>query len=100
MNKYLWDIWKESKYRVDFTFIKENKFVHTETVDLLDNFYEAKEYIKETYYNEAFPVTKKEREEAFRGCDAIKIVIANMIGNAPMSIYYWHKKEGDAILED
>ena len=90
-NIQLWDIWKGSKYRVDFTFIKENKFVHTETVNLLDNFYEAKEYIIETYYNDIFPVTKKDMEETFRGCDIIKIEIVNMEGNTPMSIYYWGK---------
>ena len=99
MKKEMWELVKDANYRVDFTYIKANRFVHMVTVDLLDNFYEAKEYIKETYYNEAFPVTKKEREEVFRGCDAIKIVIVNMIGNTPMSIYYWHKKEGDVILE-
>lgn len=99
MDKQLWDIWKESKYRVDFTFIKDNKFVWKETVNLLDNFYEAKEYIIETYYNDMFPVTKKEMEATFRGCDVIKVEIVNMEGNAVMSIYYWHKKEGDVILE-
>ena len=99
MKKEMWELYKDANYRVDYTYIKANRFVHTVTVDLLDIFFQAKVYIKETYYNEAFPVTKREREATFRGCDVIKVEIINMEGNAPMSIYYWHKKEGDAFLE-
>lgn len=99
MKKEMWELVKDANYRVDFTYIKANRFVHTVTIDLLDNFYEAKEYIKETYYNDIFPITKKNIEETFRGCDVIKIEIVDIEGNTPMSIYYWHKKEGDVILE-
>ena len=59
MNKQLWDIWKDSKYRVDFTYQTKHGFVWRETVDLLDNKYDAKEFILDVYYNPCF-LTKEE----------------------------------------
>lgn len=91
MKKELWDIWKESKYRIDFLFKKRNSFVWKETVDLLDNDYDAKEFIHDVFYNTCFPVTKEEIEKEFRGCDVIKVEVIEMATNEVISIYYWNK---------
>lgn len=92
MNRQYWDIWKESKYRIDFLYKKGNVFVWRETYDLLDNDYDAKEFIHDIFYNPCFPVTEKEIEKEFRGCDVIKVEVVEMATNEVISIYYWEKE--------
>ena len=91
MNKQLWDIWKDSNYRIDFLYKKENKFVWRETYDLLEFDYEAKDFIHNIFYNPCFPVTKEEIKKEFRGCDVIKVEVVEMATNETISIYYWNK---------
>lgn len=92
MNKHLWDIWKESKYRVDFTYKKENRFVWKETVDLLDNKYDAKEFILDVYYNSLFPTSEEEIIKLFKGCDVIKVDIVEIATDKIVSSMHWWYK--------
>lgn len=92
MNKHLWDIWKESKYRVDFTYKKENHFVWRETVDLLDNKYDAKEFILDMYYNPCFPTSEEEIIKLFKGCDVIKVDIVEIATDKIISSMHWWYK--------
>lgn len=92
MNKHLWDIWKESKYRVDFTYKKENRFVWKETVDLLDNKYDAKEFILDVYYNSLIPTSEEEIIKLFKGCDVIKVDIVEIATDKIVSSMHWWYK--------
>lgn len=92
MNKQLWELWEESKYRVDFAFVKDNKFVHTETVDLLNKKYDAKEYLLDMYYNPCFPVREKEIQKTFGGCERIVVMIFDIATNKIVSTCQWWYK--------
>lgn len=92
MNKHLWELWKESKYRVDFTYRTKHGFVWRETIDLLDNKYDAKEFILDVYYNPCFPTSEEEITKLFKDCDAIKVDIVEIATDKIISsIYWWYK---------
>lgn len=91
--KHLWDIWKESKFRVDFTYKKENNFIWKETIDLLDNKYDAKEYIQDVYYNSVFPTSEEEIVKTFKGCDGIKVEIVEIATDKIISVCWWWYKQ-------
>ena len=92
MNKQLWDIWKDSKYRVDFTYQTKHGFVWRETVDLLDNKYDAKEFILDVYYNPCFLTKEEEIIQLFKGFDAIKVDIIEIATDKIISSMLWRYK--------
>lgn len=92
MGKHLWDLFKESKFRVDFTYKKGNKFVWRETYDLLDNKYHAREFVEDVFYNPCFPTSEEEITKLFKGCDAIKVDIIEIATDKIVSsIHWWYK---------
>ena len=91
-NKQLWDIWKNSKYRVDFTYQTKHGFVWRETIDLLDNKYDAKEFIFNVYYNPCFPIKEEEIIQLFKGFDAIKVDIVEIATDKIISSILWRYK--------
>lgn len=92
MGKHLWDLFKDSKYRVDFTYRTKQGFVWKETVDLLDNKYDAKEFILDVYYNPCFPTSEEEITKLFKDCDAIKVDIVEIATDKIISsILWWYK---------
>lgn len=92
MARHLWNLFKNSKYRVDFTYRKGNCFVWRETSDLLDNYYNAKEFIEKVYYNPCFPTNEEEIIKLFKDCDAIKVDIIEIATDKIISsIHWWYK---------
>ncbi len=85
--KSAWKVQTNDIYRIDYLCYIEGKgCVCKNTVDRIENYLSAKEYIDEVYYNECFPISI---EEEFKNCDVIKVEVIEIKTNKTLSTYWW-----------